>query len=247
MNKYYYDLHVHSALSPCGDEDMSPNSIAGMASLKGLNIVALTDHNTCKNCPAFFKACEKQGIIPVAGMELTTAEEIHMVCLFPELSCAMAFGDEIAKKRLNIKNDPEIFGNQFIMDENDEIIGEEELLLSAATDISLEEAFALAVEYNGFAYPAHADKSSNSIMAVLGMFPEAPRFKAVELNASKYGSDAEEKLKATAPQLLLTPFIYSSDAHFLWDISEAVCFFESENRDISTAADVLSAITGKII
>jgi len=70
MTRYYYDLHIHSCLSPCGDDDMTPNNIAGMAALKGLNIVALTDHNSTKNCPAFFEACKKQGIIPIAGMEL---------------------------------------------------------------------------------------------------------------------------------------------------------------------------------
>ena len=85
MKKYYYDLHIHSCLSPCGDDDSTPNSIAGMGELNGLQIMALTDHNTCKNCPAFFKACKNHGILPVAGMELTTAEDIHAVCLFPNL------------------------------------------------------------------------------------------------------------------------------------------------------------------
>ena len=78
MNKYYYDLHIHSCLSPCGDDDMTPANIAGMAALKGLQILALTDHNTVKNCPAFYKACRKHGIIPVAGMELTVSEDIHL-------------------------------------------------------------------------------------------------------------------------------------------------------------------------
>lgn len=80
--KFYYDLHIHSILSPCGDDDNTPNNIAGMASLCGLNIIALTDHNSAKNCPAFFEAARKYGIIPVAGMELTTSEDIHVVCLF---------------------------------------------------------------------------------------------------------------------------------------------------------------------
>ena len=70
MNKYYYDLHIHSCLSPCGDNDMTPNNIAGMAALEGLHLLALTDHNTSKNCPAFFEACRRQGIVPIAGMEL---------------------------------------------------------------------------------------------------------------------------------------------------------------------------------
>ena len=90
MNRYYYDLHIHSCLSPCGDNDNTPNNIAGMATLCGLNIVALTDHNSCKNCPAFFAAAKKYGIIPIAGMELTTSEDIHIVCLFE--NCFSHFG-----------------------------------------------------------------------------------------------------------------------------------------------------------
>ena len=98
MNKYFYDLHVHSCLSPCGDDDNTPNNLAGMATLCGLNIVALTDHNTAKNCPAFFEAAKRQGIIPVAGMEVTTSEDIHAVCLFETLEGAMEFDREIDKK-----------------------------------------------------------------------------------------------------------------------------------------------------
>ena len=133
MNRYYYDLHVHSCLSPCGDDDMTPNNIAGMGVLNGLNIMALTDHNTCKNCPAFFEAAKKNGIIPIAGMELTTAEDIHVVCLFPELESAMAFDDFVQSHRMLVRNRTDIFGFQQIMNGNDEVIGEEEYLLSNAS------------------------------------------------------------------------------------------------------------------
>ena len=88
MNRYYYDLHIHSCLSPCGDDDSTPNNIAGMASLKGLQIVALTDHNTCKNCPAIMKKAEEYGVTEIPGMELTTSEEIHVLCLFRNI-CAI--------------------------------------------------------------------------------------------------------------------------------------------------------------
>ena len=113
--KYYYDLHIHSCLSPCGDDDSTPDSILGMGELNGLDLMALTDHNTCKNCPAFFEAAEKHGILPIAGMELTTAEDIHVVCLFPNLESAMSFSDEVEKRRIKIKNRTDIFGNQLIL------------------------------------------------------------------------------------------------------------------------------------
>ena len=122
MTSYYYDLHIHSCLSPCADNDMTPNNIAGMAVIKGLNILALTDHNSAKNCPAFFEACKSQGIIPIAGMELSTAEDIHLVCLFEDLNDAMRFDAEIEKHLIPIKNRPEIFGEQLILDGEDEIV-----------------------------------------------------------------------------------------------------------------------------
>ena len=109
MKSFTYDLHVHSCLSPCADNDNTPNNIAGMEPLKGLQIVALTDHNSCKNCPAFFEACKRQGIVAVAGMELSTAEDVHLVCLFPELDAAMAFDKEIEKHLARIENKPERF------------------------------------------------------------------------------------------------------------------------------------------
>ena len=140
MRDYFCDLHIHSCLSPCGDDDMTPANIVGMALLNGLNIIALTDHNTSKNCPAFFAQARLHGLVPVPGMELTTAEDIHVVCLFRELSDAMKFDMFVSGRRILIQNKPEIFGHQYIVDENDEVCGEEENLLINATDITLEEA-----------------------------------------------------------------------------------------------------------
>ncbi len=114
MKKFYYDLHIHSCLSPCADNDNTPGNIAGMASLCGIDILALTDHNSCKNCPAFFEAARNFGIVPIAGMELTTAEDIHLLCLFEELEAALEFSDSVDKNRVRIKNRAEIFGEQLI-------------------------------------------------------------------------------------------------------------------------------------
>ena len=101
-NKAYYDLHVHSCLSPCGDNDMTPGNIVGMAMLKGLNIVALTDHNSMLNCPAFFDIARDFGIVPIAGAEVTTAEDIHILTLFESLEAAMDFNSFLDKKRIKI-------------------------------------------------------------------------------------------------------------------------------------------------
>ena len=226
--RYYYDLHIHSCLSPCGDRECTPDSIAGMGELNGLNIMALTDHNTCKNCPAFFKAAERHGIVPVAGMELTTAEDIHVVCLFETLEDAMSFSDEVSKRRIFYKNRKDIFGEQHILNELDEVIGEEENLLINATTVSLDEVPELVARFSGICYPAHIDKQSNSVIAVLGTFPESPEFKFAELHNRELKDDLERVTHI--PQ---SRFIVSSDAHYLWDIKEQTDFIELEGENIS--------------
>ena len=216
MKKYYYDLHIHSCLSPCGDDDSTPNSIAGMGELNGLSIMALTDHNTVKNCPYFFEAAKNHGIIPIAGMELTTAEEIHVICLFENLNDALAFDSEIEKRRIKIKNRTDIFGNQLICDSLDNIVGNDEFLLSNATTLSFDAVPQLVEQFGGVCYPAHIDRDSNSVTAVLGGLPPEHPFKFAELH---------NKDKADNFLGIGCDFVVSSDAHYLWDISEKENYF----------------------
>jgi len=218
MSLYHCDLHIHSCLSPCGDEDMTPGNIIGMSLLNGLQIVALTDHNSVKNCPAFFKIAKVHGIIPVAGIELTTAEDIHAVCLFRNLEDAMEFGDFVEGRRICIQNDPEIFGRQLIMDENDTIIGEEPNLLINAVNISLDEAFSEVLRRGGVCYPAHIDRSANGIISMLGDFPPEPEFTAFELNDIASLEDCVSRFPVLRGRYLT--HVASSDAHYLTDIAE---------------------------
>ena len=230
MNKYYYDLHLHSCLSPCADDDNTPANIVGMAALSGLNILALTDHNSTKNCPAFFAVARSFGIIAVAGMELTTSEDIHVVCLFEELDDAMKFGEEVQKHRILIKNRPDIFGKQLIVDEEDNVIGEEEYLLSNATDISVDDAPKLVERFGGICYPAHIDREANGIIAVLGALPEKNTFSAVEFHNGDKIPEYERKFSLDGKVKVI-----SSDAHYLTDIKDKENFFEIDDEPYSSA------------
>ena len=120
--KYFYDLHMHSCLSPCGDVDMTPNNIVGMSKLLGLDVIALTDHNSVLNCEAVMKLGAQNDLLIIPGMELTTMEEIHVVCLFPTIEKALLFNDYVREHQMQIKNRADIYGRQIIMDENDEEI-----------------------------------------------------------------------------------------------------------------------------
>lgn len=230
MTKYYYDLHIHSCLSPCADNDMTPYNIAGMAALNGLNLIALTDHNSCGNCKTFFHACKTYGIVPVPGMELTTAEDIHMVALFPSLEDALSFEEELKPYKATIKNKPEIFGDQLYMGIGDEPKGIEENLLIMASSLDLQSAAELVRSHNGAAFPAHVDRESNGVIAILGDIPPEPNFNYAEFNDSDNIPTYREKYEI----LKNMPVLCSSDAHHLWDVNEAAHYIEIDDEPYSS-------------
>lgn len=240
MSRFYYDFHVHSCLSPCADADNTPNNLAGMAAVCGIDIMALTDHNSCKNCPAFFKAAERYGIIPVAGAEITTAEDIHLVALFEELSDALGFDAELQGYRTLFPNRTDIYGEQLITDGEDNVIGTDEYFLPVATSLSLEQAAELAGKYGGVCYPAHIDRQANGIIAVLGGFPEKPEFTAAEFHDFALREEYAEKYGLSEKLLLL-----SSDAHRLTDIREENGFLEL-NADRTDRAAVTKELFGRL-
>lgn len=216
MSRFAYDLHLHSCLSPCGDNESTPDSIAGMGQLNGLSIMALTDHNTTANCPAFFEAARRHDIIPVAGMELTTCEEIHVVCLFGTLEGAMSFDAALESRRIKIPNRHGIFGEQLVMDGQDRVIGRVEHLLINATTVSYDEVPSLVEAFGGACYPAHIDKDSNGVIAILGAFPDIPRYTVAEVHDRQKVEQYANSTSIPANRLIV-----SSDAHYLWDIKEA--------------------------
>ena len=225
MRKYYYDLHMHSCLSPCGDDDNTPNNLAGMASICGLDIIALTDHNSALNCPAFFDAAHRYGIIPIAGMELTTSEDIHVVCLFEELNDALKFDDFISERRIKVKNRPEIFGHQLVLDSSDDVIREVDYLLTNATDISIDEVCNVVNTFNGLCYPAHIDRNSNGIISILGAIPPDHEFGFFEIK----DEESIDELCDTHG-ISKDSIIVSSDAHYLENINDAKNYFMLEEQ-----------------
>ena len=229
MNRYYYDFHLHSCLSPCADDDNTPSNIAGMGVVSGLNIMALTDHNTCKNCPAFFEAAKRNGIIPIAGMELTTSEDIHIIFLFEHLENAMEFSRGIEKRRILFKNRVDVYGEQIIMDGEDNPIGVEEYLLTPATTVSVDECPELAKSFGGICYPAHIDRQANGIIATLGTFPDIKGFNCVEFH-DKEKIDEYRKNYDLGNRLA----IVGSDAHFLWDIRDKENYFDIDDEPYSS-------------
>ncbi len=219
--KLYYDLHIHSALSPCGDEDMTPNNIVNMACLKGLDVIAVTDHNSALNIRSVANAAKgKIKVIP--GIEVATSEEVHVLCYFNSIEAAEDMGEFLKKHMPQIKNRADIFGRQLIFDECDNIIGEEESLLINAVGLNIYEVQKAAVARGGIFVPAHIDRQSYSVTSNLGFLPPDLPVDGIEITAEGL---AEYKDKYKNCEILT-----SSDAHYLENISETDHFFETEGK-----------------
>lgn len=238
MIPLYYDLHIHSCLSPCGDDDMTPANLVGMAAVKGLDVIALTDHNSCRNCPAAVYHGRNYGVTVIPGMELTTAEEVHVICLFPSLDQALSFDKMISSRLIPVLNRVTIFGSQQIMDENDNIVGTIDNLLINATNVSFDEVFHLAASFGGIAYPAHVDKTSASLISNLGFVPPDSTFTCAEFHDFKN----LHRLRQEHPYFEKCNVLCCSDAHYLQDIHEPEYQIFSESRNIP---DILHALSRK--
>ncbi len=230
-----YDLHLHSCLSPCGDEEMTPANIAGMAAVLGLDVIALTDHNSSKNCPALMAAAREYGVLAIPGMELTTAEEIHAVCLFARLEAALDFDQYVYQRLVPFPNKEEIFGRQLIYDCQDQICGTIPNLLINSTEISFEGLWELVRSFDGVMFPAHIDKSSTSLLSSLGMIPPDSKFTTAEVKDLK----KLHQLKRDHPYLEHCRIISNSDAHYLEHIHEPELTLLAEEKSAEAVIQTL--------
>ncbi len=220
--KYAVDLHIHSALSACAEKDMTPNNIVNMAKIKGLDAIALTDHNSCANLKAVGTCAESSGLLLIPGMEVETSEEVHLICLMPDVEAAMELQRMVYSALPHIRNRGDIFGRQLIMDETDRIIAEESRMLLTAAALTAEEVNSVVRHLGGAVIPAHVDRPSNSILSNLGFIPKELCFKYLEL--SRYCDGAG--FLTAHPELAGYGTIVSSDAHDLGCILERGSFLE---------------------
>jgi hypothetical protein len=204
------DFHNHSCLSPCGSLDLSPRLLVDLAAARGVQVLALTDHNSSLNCPAFAKLCSRKGIIPVYGMEATTSEEIHVLCLFTSLKASLDFSDYAYSILVPFPNDPGKIGDQVYVDEEDNIEGEVEYVLSNPLDLSVDAIGSKAAEFGGLVIPAHVDRTAFSMFSQLGVVVDGP-WAALECTRlpPMIGYPDRSPLDT-----LGYPLITSSDAHY---------------------------------
>jgi len=222
----YYDLHIHSALSPCGDMDMTPNNIVGMAMIKGLDVIALSDHNTVGNVRAAMEVGKNLGVRVIPGMEVETEEEVHILTLYPTIEAAEHAAAEVYKRLPPIDNRPDIYGEQCFMDAEDNIIGHEKKLLLSPSMMSIDYLSDLVKEAGGLFIPAHVDRHSYSVLTNLGFLPDYLGFGHIEL--SRRVEDVKGYIESR-PELKGYKLFRDSDAHYLGDISERVNWFDIDD------------------
>lgn len=214
---------------------MTPANIVGMSVIKGLDVIAVTDHNSCKNCPAVLAAAEEYGILAIPGMEINTSEEVHAVCLFEELKAAMEFDAYVYERLIPFPNKEEVFGKQQIYDGADQVCGIVPNLLINATDISFDGLWELVRGYGGVMFPAHVDKTANSLIANLGFVPPDSRFVTAEVK----DLGKLHKLRKENPYLEGCRIISNSDAHYLEHIHEPELTLHVEEKSVKAVLEAL--------
>lgn len=215
----YYDLHIHSAISPCADNDMTPNNILNMAMIKGLDVISVTDHNSVKNVEAVYELSKSKGIKLIPGIEVQTKEEVHVLCYFFDILECIKLGEMVYSSLECVKNNKYLFGQQLIIDKDDNIIGEEEKLLLNSCGFSINDIFKM-MDGKGAAVPAHVNRNSYSVIANLGFIPDISNLKTIEVSSNLASTEDINEYRKKYK------LIFSSDAHRLGDINERLNFLE---------------------
>jgi PHP family Zn ribbon phosphoesterase len=237
MTFFLADLHIHTVLSACAEVEMLPELIVEQAQELGLNIIAVTDHNSAENAEAVVSAAAGTGVTVLPGMEVQTREEVHLVCLFDTLEQAERWQEEVYDRLPPLKNDDDAFGTQIVLDADGEAVGTNGRLLLTATSFSVEQAVQRVHEMDGLCIPAHVDRPAYSIIANLGFIPPDLEISGVEISSLVGPKEARERF----PQLERYSLIANGDAHRLSELSKRTTLRMTE----PTVAEIALALAGE--
>lgn len=241
MKPYLGDLHIHSALSPCGSLEMSAYDIITFAKHKGLDIIALTDHNCTRQVSVVRDLGLRENILVIPGLEVNTKEEIHCLVYFETISQLEEFQLFIDDHLPKVKNDPELFGDQVWANEDGEIVGEVEELLLVALSATFDEVCRKVRSMDGLVVPAHIDKSRNSILSQLGFIPSTAMIDAVEVSQTTQYAHLLE----VHPEIASWSVMSNSDAHFLQDIGLRTTLFNLKEPTFQEVKLAMQKIDGR--
>lgn len=208
MFTYRAELHVHTILSPCAGVEMIPPVIVEETLQKNINLIAITDHNSTANIDAVMQAAKGTGLSVLAGMELQTQEEVHVLCLFDGLEQAEAWQRSVDSRFENIPNDEEKIGEQYVVDVTGNFIRSEPRMLIANVDMSLEEAVIGVNSLGGLVIPAHVERHAYGLLATLGFASHI--FEALEISRHT----TPQSVQKLFPQIKGFPLLQNGDVHY---------------------------------
>ncbi|MBC8470160.1 MAG: PHP domain-containing protein [Planctomycetes bacterium] len=235
MRKVRADLHLHTCLSPCADNQMQPAAIIERSKKAGLDMIGICDHNSGENVRAMMKAGERQGIAIIPGVEVTSREEVHILGLFDTEQDLMRLQD-IIYENLPGQNDEEAFGPQLIIDEYGNVVGQNSRLLIGATTLTLEQIIDAIHQFAGLAVASHIDRQRFSLIGQLGFIPKGLKLDAVEVS-----------IPSSVRQEYDYPVVTSSDAHFLEDIGKNSTCFMIEDTSLQEISKALRCELGRMV
>jgi predicted metal-dependent phosphoesterase TrpH len=236
MRKVRADLHVHTCLSPCADDNMQAAIIVLQARKMGLDMIAICDHNSAENVEALMKAGLREGLTVIGGMEITSSEEVHILGLFDSQTELMLL-QEMVYENLPGENSDEAFGPQYVIDEWDNVIGSNSKLLIGATVLTVEQIVNEIHERGGLAIAPHVDRQRFSLIGQLGFIPKGLKLDALEV--SMPSASIKEKYDY--------PVICSSDAHFPEDIGRNPSCFMVEEASFQEISKALRQEMGRMV
>ncbi|MHB8907276.1 MAG: PHP domain-containing protein [Syntrophales bacterium] len=241
LRKFFADLHVHTALSPCAGDSATPPHIVASAIENGMQMIAVTDHNSAENVDAVVTCGRRHGLKVIPGLEVASREEVHLVCLLGSVENALALQEIVYAALPEGLNRPDAFGRQSVMDEDGAAKGECLRLLMGTADLSLEEIIHAVHRLEGLVIAAHIDRPSFSVIANLGLVPPGAQFDALEISASLTREEAVWRF----PFIAGFPLVTASDAHFPPEIGSSPTLFLLERMDLGEMRMALQGRGGR--
>ncbi|HRD22589.1 MAG TPA: PHP domain-containing protein [Candidatus Hydrothermia bacterium] len=240
LSRFMADLHIHSTLSPCGSLDMSPRNIVSAAVKRGLDIIAVADHNSYENAYYTGVIAMKGGVNFLYGIEVQSIEEVHILAFFDSYEELRSFGSIIYDNLPDVSNNPDYFGDQVVVDEDDNIVKVEAKLLLNSTRLTLDEIVDLIKEYNGLAILSHVNAGYFSVISQLGFIPQNLSIDAVEVTCDISRSEINN-----VPGIGGRPIVTFSDAHYVGDIGRGYTVFFLKEVSVAEIKKALGNLEGR--
>ncbi len=240
LTTYRADLHLHTCLSPCGEDEMKPLAIVRQAKKKGLQVIAICDHNSTKNVRAVCRAGQCEGVAVIKGIEICSQEEVHILGLFDGEDSLQEL-QQLLDENLSGQNNPELFGEQCLCDEDDSILGKDTTLLIGATKLSVEKVVDNIHSLGGLAVASHVDRDRFSLFSQLGFVPDRLKIDALEISPLHSVARARNRF----PQIKDYPVVRCSDAHRLEEIGTAWTVFKGTSPSVKELRKALLGEDGR--